>query len=132
MLILLITAEHWEEPFFQQIPYYHSVTFESNSADLLGGAFYMLYGSTSFSNNTLFTHNSASINGGALYVIGTNITVRDTVNIAFNSARNGGAMYLESVTISNPIQLNISQNAATEYGGAIYHLDTATSVQCNK
>ncbi len=89
----------------------------------------MLYGSTLFSDNTLFTHNSASRNGGALCLIGTNITVRDTVNIASNSARNGGAMYLESgafFTISDLIKLNIFRNSASEYGGAI--LSTAVTL----
>ncbi len=79
----------------------------------------------------MFTHNSASRNGGALCALGTNITLGDNINIAFNSARNGGAMYLESgasFTVSFPIELNIS---ALEYGGAIYHQDTVTSVQCN-
>ncbi len=107
-----------------------NVVFESNSAES-GGAVYMLYGSLSFSNNTLFTHNSASINGGALYVIGTDINVRGTANIVSNLAQNGGAMYLESgahFTISE-IELDISRNSASEYGGAIYHQDTVTSVQ---
>ncbi len=109
------------------------VTFESNSAEF-GGAFYMLFGSSSFSNNTLFTHNSASRNGGAFYGLNSNMTVKSNINIIFNSAQNGGAMYLESgafFTISHPIELSISQNSATEYGGAIYHQDTVTPFQCN-
>ena len=91
MYILSIIVEYWVEASFQEIPCYHS-----QRTSYLKITKQNLVVSSSLNGNVFFIQNSASKNGGALYTIGTNVTVKGTINITLNSAQNGGAMYLES------------------------------------
>ena len=84
-------------------------------------------------SNTLFTNNTATMYGGGLAVSGTNISVFDAITLSFNSAKRGGAMHLTlgaSLTVQWNIILTTTGNTATEYGGALYHEDTITILQC--
>ena len=107
--------------------------FENNSA-MIGGAVSSLYGTITFSGVSMFKENRAETKGGALYASGTGIVFKDSVNVVSNSAQYGGAMYLSSLaslTLSTSSILNSSHNHASQYGGVIYHEDTALPVQCH-
>ena len=109
---------------------------DSNSATA-GGAIYAVTGKITLHINVRvrFINNRADEDGGALYASGTNITfdIGSTVEFKFNSARSGGAMYLRDKTTLSlgwKNTLVISKNNATDYGGGIYHEDSATPTQC--
>ena len=98
-----------------------------------GGAIWLGGTYIELSRDTKFINNSAD-NGGALCGLETGLVFNDNVTFSFNLARRGGgAMYLEDVTslkLSSGMKLNTSYNNATEYGGAIYHVDATTHDQC--
>lgn len=99
-----------------------------------GGAINALQGEIALNGYTTFTGNIARTDGGALYALGTSTTFKDTVSFTLNIAQNGGAMHIgngASLYMTFYTHLNTSNNFAFEYGGAIYHKDSATSDQCN-
>ena len=93
-----------------------------------GGAIWLGGEKIELSRNTIFINNSAD-NGGALYGFKTEVVFNENITFSFNSAGKGGAMYFEDVTslkLLSGMKLNTSYNNATEYGGAIYHVDKDT------
>lgn len=79
----------------------------------------------------LFKHNTAELDGGAIHALGTKITFMKKVSFLFNLAQNGGAMFFEnSAALILHAGINSSYNYASRYGGAIYHEDVATFLQC--
>ena len=106
--------------------------FDSNTAQA-GGAINSIQGEIAFHSTVLFTHNSAHSDGGAIYAQGLNIVFKDIVEFNSNSALNGGAIYLSrsTLTVTNLTVFSTLQNHAAKYGGAIYHEDSPTPVQCN-
>ena len=106
--------------------------FYNNSALTNGGAINSQYGILSFRGSTSFISNKAQIDGGALYAINTKVAFYDAANFSSNSAQSGGAIYfISGATLFLASILNVSHNNATDYGGAIFHRDTVTSIQCN-
>jgi predicted outer membrane repeat protein len=111
-----------------------SVLFHSNTASF-GGAIYSLYGTISLSGKVSLAHNMVTKDGGALYATGTTIAMKkaSVIIISSSSARNGGGVYLRSgafVSFQGQLNFTTSHNHALEYGGAVYHEDQPTSVQC--
>ena len=107
--------------------------FCNNSALTNGGAISSQNGTLSFRGSTSFISNKAQIDGGALYAFKTEVAFYGTANFSSNSAQSGGAMYLTSgSTLFLASILNVSHNNATDYGGAIFHKDIVTPIQCNK
>ena len=80
-----------------------------------------------------FTDNVADLNGGAIYILGATIAFKENAEFTSNSAENGGAMffiYSAVMILTSDTEITTSNNTATKYGGAMYHEDSATSVQC--
>ena len=106
--------------------------FDGNTAQT-GGAINSIQGEIAFHSTVLFTHNRADSDGGGIYAIGSNIVFGGILaEFDNNSALNGGAIYLSTATLTlTNTTLNTSQNYAAKYGGAIYHEDNPTPVQCS-
>ena len=83
---------------------------------------------------TNFVGNTATRLGGGLSASGTNIRINSELNFSRNYAMlSGGAIYLEllaSLEFNVSGRLTSSFNSAMEYGGAIFHKDSLTSIQC--
>ena len=110
-----------------------NTSFYNNSALTNGGAISSENGTLSFRGSTSFISNKAQIDGGALYALKTEVTLYGTANFSSNAAQSGGAMYLTSgATLFIASILNVSHNNATDYGGAIFHRDIVTPIQCNE
>ena len=110
-----------------------SIEFYNNSALTIGGAISSEGGTLSFRGSTSFISNKVQIDGGALYAFKTEVAFYGTANFSSNSAQSGGAMYLMSgATLFLASILNMSHNNATDYGGAIFHRDIVTPIQCNE
>lgn len=111
--------------------YFVGHTLFHNNSRRNGGAIQSTFGQnmTSFSGTTIFTNNTATgqAGGGAVYALDTNIILKG--NVIFNSAKNGGAMRT-TVTFAPRTTLNTSYNIATDYGGAIYHIDIPSREVC--
>ena len=109
-------------------------TFDGNSATA-GGAIYSVTGRIELHIRVRFINNRANGDGGALYSSGTNISAefRSRVTFELNSARRGGGMYLRdkaSLFLELDSSLRMMSNHASDYGGGIYHEDSATLTQC--
>ena len=110
-----------------------------NSA-VYGGALNTFYGIVTLQGPTLFIYNTAKGDGGALYAAGAKIQILDLANFTLNAAgSNGGALYFEngaflylsvSRIFGNRLLVS-SYNYAQQYGGLIYHKDSATVSQCS-
>ena len=99
----------------------------------IGGAISSEGGTLSFRGSTSFISNKAQVDGGALYAFKTEVAFYGTANFSSNAAQSGGAMYFTSgATLFIASILNVSHNNATAYGGAIFHKDIVTPIQCNK
>ena len=109
-----------------------STVFTNNSRPN-GAAIFFERGRLSFSGNTQFTNNTATEYGGGLYVSSASIYMDVAVDFSFNSAKRGGAMFLKlgaNLSLEWYALLTTSANTASEYGGAIYHEDSITIIQC--
>ena len=107
--------------------------FYNNNALTSGGAISSEGGNLSFRGSTSFISNKAQIDGGALYAFKTEVEFCGTANFSSNAAQSGGAMYFTSgATLFLASILNVSHNNATDYGGAIFHRDIVTPIQCNE
>ncbi len=99
-----------------------------------GGAIYSVHGTILLGGSTFLIRNSADEDGGALYAVNTESTLQGTVQFNFNSANRGGAMYFKQAAgllFVTSFRLTTAYNYAHEYGGAIFHDDVASPVQCN-
>ncbi len=110
-------------------------SFINNKAGYYGGAIHGYTGNELiFKGINLFENNEAEKSGGgAIYVADSHITFENKVTFNFNFAPNGGAMYFENgatLNLNQHIILNTSYNSATQYGGAIYHYDSISPIQC--
>lgn len=108
-----------------------------NNSGANGGALYTEKGKLEFYESTTFIGNSAITYGGGLYASSSSsVSVRGSVTVLFsrNSAIRGGAMYFTlgaNITLDWFAVVTTIHNTATEYGGAIYHLDSISIVQCS-
>ena len=110
-----------------------SIEFYNNSALTIGGAISSEGGTLSFRGSISFFSNKAQIDGGALYAFKTEVAFYGTANFSSNAAQSGGAMYFTSgATLFLASILNVSHNNATDYGGAIFHKDIVTPIQCKE
>ena len=112
------------------------VNFISNRASK-GGAVSLIGVEADFSTyKAEFAHlyvNNTAISGGALYAFSSEIKFDGIYVFTSNSAKQGGAMYLLFGAILNLqwySQLHMTDNTASEYGGAIYHEDFISDIQC--
>lgn len=107
--------------------------FDRNSASA-GGGIYSVTGKIELNCKAIFINNRADGDGGALYSSGTNITLEVASIFEHNCARRGGAMYLRdktSLTLAFHNTLKILNNHAYDYGGGLYHEDSAIPTQCS-
>ena len=111
----------------------------SGNSATYGGAMNTFYGTVFFQGPTLFAHNIATEDGGALYAAGTKIEILDRVDCTFNLAEsnggalyfeNGASLYLSALMILGNLLLVSSYNYAHQYGGLMYHKDSASVSQC--
>ena len=105
-----------------------------NNSGANGGALYAEKGKLYFKKDTTFSRNTATRYGGGLYASSTSISINDNISLSQNSAIRGAAMYLTlgaKITLEWYTRLTTINNTATEYGGAIYHQDSVSFVQCS-
>ena len=107
--------------------------FTNNSAGR-GGALHMTGVKAQLKKPTSLINNTASLYGGALYLSSTEINHKEgALLFSSNSATLGGAMYLifgSTIVLQWFVEITMSKNHAREYGGAIYHKDFISSIQC--
>lgn len=112
---------------------FHGETLFCNNSGHNGGAIFIARGTLELAGHTNFRNNVATEQGGGVYASSTGITMDNTVIFSDNSAQRGGAMYLKlgaTLTLEWYMNLSTIRNIAIEYGGAIYHEDSITILQC--
>ena len=119
-----------------QVVFSGNTLFHNNSG-VNGGALYTEKGRLDFQENTTIIGNSATTYGGGIYASSSSsVNIESCVKTFFshNSAISGGAMYFTSganLTLGWYSELITTHNTATEYGGALYHQDSISIVQCS-
>ena len=111
----------------------NTVTVFANNSRSYGAAIFLERGRLRFSGNTRFTSNTATEYGGGLYASSASVYMQGTVDFSLNSAKCGGAMFFTlgaNLSLEWYTVLTTSANTASEYGGAIYHEDSITIIQC--
>ncbi len=101
-----------------------------------GGAMGMISDQNSrleMSGVVIFDSNTAML-GGALHASGISMTLSGVANFSSNTASTGGALYVEFMSVLNMnknASLLTAGNEAADYGGAIFHEDSVTDLQCS-
>ena len=119
-----------------QVVFIGNTLFHNNSG-VNGGALYTEKGRLDFQENTTIIGNSATTYGGGIYASSSSsVNIESSVTTLFshNSAKRGGAMYFTlgaNLTLGWYSALITIHNTATEYGGALYHQDSISIVQCS-
>ncbi len=121
--------------YMSRVSFSGETSFINNKAGYYGGAIHGYTGNEIlFKGISLFENNKAEkTGGGAIYVADSHITFENKVTFNFNFAPNGGAMYFENgatLNLNRQVLLTTSHNYATQYGGAIYHYDSISPIQC--
>ena len=104
-----------------------------NNTGYNGGAVYSERGFLHLYDSVIINNNTAVKHGGGIFSLNTQIYMYEEVSLSFNSAISGGAMYLRlgaTLILEWYMHLYTSHNTATKYGGAIFHEDSITIIQC--
>ena len=109
-------------------------TLLSSNSGYSGGAISTILGTLMMATTVKFVSNVAAALGGAVHASGTNIhLLLSEIMFLNNSARDGGAIYLElgaNIILDHNVDVTLEENRATGYGGAIYHKDSVSDLQC--
>ena len=113
---------------------FYGNTYLFNNTGYMGGGIFVQEGVITFNKYTEFVSNIAESYGGGIFSLNSQVNLSNTAVFSSNRATRGGGLYstLDStLVLAWFMLLNTSHNIATEYGGAIYHEDSVTIVQCS-
>lgn len=95
----------------------NNVTVTDNTANMHGGALYIVSGSVEIEKSVF--KNNTSENGGAIYIATSKSTIKDS-EISDNAAKIGAGVYFAGKLEGTTINTKFAFNWARDNGGAIY------------